>query len=167
LTSQIEFLVGREVVEMEVDEYGSARIIFEVGDKREPALYADVAFAFERPGGGALAVPDLVGAVVSATSTEGGTLQLWFEDGHTLRCEPDPDIEAWEVVGGFPQELVVCTPGGDVAIIDSTHVPSEAEAQEVVNLMNEALGWDVRLGEVTETGAILVEDAPEAPETSE
>jgi hypothetical protein len=165
--SQVEFLVGRKVVEIDVDQYGGARIVFDVREEPEPALYADVGpCAFERSGV-PLALSEMVGAVVSATSTEGGTLQLWFGDGRTMRCEPNPSIEAWEVVGGFPQALVVCCPGGELAIFDSTHVPSEAEAQEVVDFINEVLGWDVQLGEVTETGSIRVEDAPNEPDASE
>jgi hypothetical protein len=101
----------------------------------------------------------LVGNVVSDTSTQDGALVLSFADGSLLRCEPDKRYEAWQVVGGSPQHLVVCEPGGELAVWDSSHVPTEAEAQEMVEELKEMgiLGLDAQVREVTETGGIIVE----------
>ena len=58
---------------------------------------------------------------------------MTFADGGALRCEPDPDYEAWQVVGGDPQALVVCLPGdGELAVWDSSTPPiSPEEANEL------------------------------------
>jgi hypothetical protein len=51
-------------------------------------------------------------------------LLLAVVHGSWLRCEPDPDYEAWQVVGGDPQALVVCLPGvGELAVWDSSTPP--------------------------------------------
>jgi hypothetical protein len=55
---------------------------------------------------------------VYRVSTDDGTLDLAFSDGSSLRCPPDDRYEAWQVVGGFPEHLVVCTPGGELAVWD-------------------------------------------------
>jgi hypothetical protein len=65
------------------------------------------------------------------------------------------------VVGGTPQNFVVCSPGGELAVWDSTYVPSAAEAQDTIDSLNEITGWGVRVREVTETGEILVEPGSE------
>ena len=162
LVSEVEFLVGRDVVEVRLEPAGGARIVFEVGDKPAPALYADVGpSTYEDESGSPHPLSEMVGAIVSNTSTEDGTLLLAFADGRRLRCEPHPRYEAWEVVGGTPQYPVVCSPGGELAVWDSTHVPSAAEAQEITDSLNEITGWGSRVREVTETGEILVEPGSE------
>ena len=83
-----------------------------------------------------------------------------------MRCEPDADYEAWQVVGGWPQSLVVCTPGGELAIVDSTHVPSAEEAQRTIDQLNELTSWNVSLREVTDTGGIIVDPARGDDDTS-
>jgi Family of unknown function (DUF6188) len=112
--SEIDFLVGRTVVEVRYDE----RVVFEAGSKPEPRLYADVGYAIclderDRP----VPVEDLVGRTVSDVDTDGGVLQIRFTDGTTLRTDHAPDVEAWQVVGGSPQALVVCLPGGELAVV--------------------------------------------------
>ena len=57
-------------------------------------------------------VASIVGNVVAEASTPDGALLLSFSDGSVLRCEPDPNYEAWQVVGGWPQYLVVLWPRG-------------------------------------------------------
>lgn len=111
--SEIDFLVGRAIVEVRDDE----RVVFEAGAQREPRLYADVgnAVCTDRHGE-RLSVLDLGGRTVAAVSTDDGVLHIEFTDGATLRCNPDPDTEAWQVVGGNPQALVVCLPGGELAV---------------------------------------------------
>ena len=161
--SEVEFLVGREVVEVRAEPSGGARVIFELGDKPEPALYADVGPAAtltvlsgeDRP------LDASVGKVVAETSTTDGTLLLRFADGGRLRCDPAPDYEAWQVVGGTPQYLVVCDSDGDLSVFDSSYVPTRAEAEETIGLINRMTGWSVRVREVTEDGAILVEEGDE------
>ena len=157
--SEVAFLIGRKVVEVQVDPRRGARIIFELSDKPEPALYADIGLsAYEDRDGHSRPLSEMVGVVVSETSTEGGTLRLSFADRRTLRCTPHPDYEAWQVVGGTPQNLVVCLPGdGELAVCDSSHVPSAEEAEELIDHLNEITGSDLRVREVTETGGILVE----------
>jgi Family of unknown function (DUF6188) len=58
----------------------------------------------------------VVGKTISwLGASEGGELDLQFEDGTRLHVSPDSQYEAWEVVGrgGF---RVVCMPGGALAI---------------------------------------------------
>jgi len=113
--SDVGFLIGR-TVELRDDE----RVIFEIGERPEPALYADVgACVYEDGEGRTQALSAMVGNVVADTCTAGGTLALLFADGSRLRSEPDANYEAWQVVGGTPQHLVVCLPGGELAILGS------------------------------------------------
>lgn len=156
--SEIEFLVGKTVVEVQRNPWGGARIIFDLGDGPAPALYADVGSClYEDESGVTRVLTGMVSTVISDASTEHGTLVLSFTDGSLLRCAPDARYEAWEVVGGSPQHLVVCQPGGEVAVWDSSHVPTDIEAQETVERVRELLGWDVQVREITETGGIIVE----------
>jgi hypothetical protein len=85
-----------------------------------------------------------------------GTLRLSFDDASSLVCEPHPRFEAWQVVGGHPQALVVCDPGGSLSIIDSTRVLTPDEVAESVRRLNELTGWNVELDEVTEDGRVIV-----------
>ena len=113
--SEVGFLVGRTVVAV----HDGSRIIFELGDKLAPALYADVGINTYRDKNGLdRVIASMVGNVVSDASATDGTLLLSFTDGSLLRCEPDAHYEAWEVVGGSPQYLVVCQPGGELAVGD-------------------------------------------------
>jgi Family of unknown function (DUF6188) len=149
--SEVEFLVGRPVSEVR----DTSRIVFVDGGGDVPSLYADVGECVcSNVNGEPLAVPHLAGRTVSATSTEAGTLGISFADGATLRCDPDENYEAWEVVGGDPQYLVVCMPGGELAVWDSSHIPSAAEAQEVAVRV---AGPGARVREVTARGSIIVE----------
>jgi hypothetical protein len=91
---------------------------------------------------------------------------LSFADGSLLRCEPDPRYEAWQVVGGLPQHLVVCEPGGELAVWDSSHIPTESEAQEIVERVSGILGWDVQVREITDDGGIIVESRLEPQDAS-
>jgi len=101
-------------VEVRYDE----RVVFEAGTKPEPRLYADVGNAVCLDSHGErLAVGELVGRTVAEVSTANGALHIAFTDGTTLQSEPDPNYEAWQVVGGAPQALVVCLPGGELAVV--------------------------------------------------
>jgi hypothetical protein len=165
--SEIGFLVGRAVVAVQSNPDGGARIIFDLGDKPEPALYADVGTcAYEDGNGVARVLVSMVRSVVSDTSTEGGTLLLSFADGSLLRCEPDPRYEAWQVAGGSPQYLVVCKPGGELAVWDSSQVPTKTEAQETVELLRSVTGWDVQVRGIPDDGGIIVELGSEPEEAS-
>ena len=155
--SEVGFLVGRAVVAVRRNPDGRARIIFDLRDGPEPALYADIAACtFEDRSGATLLPASMVSSVVSDTSTDDGTLMLSYADGSLLRCEPDARYEAWQVIGGSPQYLVVCQPGGELAVWDSSHVPTETEAQETAELLTRTLGWDVRVREVAETGGMML-----------
>ena len=129
--SDIGLLVGRTVVAV---HDGGARIIFELS-KPEPALYADVGpNTYEDKNGVDRVIASMVGNVVSDASTVDGMLLLSFNDGSVLRCEPDDQYEAWQVVGGSPQYLIVCMPGGELAVWDSSYVPTAAEARRPLNI---------------------------------
>lgn len=126
---KLEFLTGKHVVELSVREPDYVFIIFELGE-REPALYAKVgscsyadarrvhheAIAGEVASYGA--VVEIVGKHVQEARVDDSTLVLEFEDGSSLSCPPDDHFESWEVIGGSPQSLVVCTPGGGIAVVD-------------------------------------------------
>ena len=114
--SEIGFLVGRTVVEVRYDE----RVVFEAGTKPEPRLYADVGYAVCLDSSGEpVSVGELLGRKVAEASNADGVLRIAFTDGTTLQTEPDASVEAWQVVGGAPQALVVCLPGGEVAVVRS------------------------------------------------
>jgi hypothetical protein len=57
-------------------------------------------------------------ALVDAVATANGVLRLAFASGSTITVPPDPRYEAWSVVGRAGS-LVVCTPGGELAIWDA------------------------------------------------
>jgi hypothetical protein len=119
-TDEVElvFLAGRTVVEIRDGD----RIVFEAGAEPEPRLYADVGSpVFADRDGKTLRMADLMGrTVASGSASSNGVLLLTFTDGATLRCSPNPEYEAWQVVGGKPESLVVCLPGGELAIWDDT-----------------------------------------------
>jgi Family of unknown function (DUF6188) len=135
--SEIDFLVGQTVVELRYPANG-LRVVFDAGERVEPALYADIeeAFAFT-DGSGEIhqirldepstlaSVLSIAGQTVVAVSTDDAVLDLSFADGSSLRCDPHPEYEAWQVVGGSPQRLVVCVEPGELAVWDDS---SEANA---------------------------------------
>jgi hypothetical protein len=135
----LEFLVGQTFDELRYSAPGNLRIVFDAGDRVEPALYADLGeFEFSDDAGERDEVdpedPATVGPVlravgkqIQAVDTEGGTLSLLFSDGSRVRCGPHDDYEAWQVVGGSTHQLVVCMPGGAVAVWENTsrEAPSE------------------------------------------
>jgi Family of unknown function (DUF6188) len=123
--SEIDFLIGQTVEELRYPANG-LRIVFDSGDLVCPALYADLeqAFSFVDTSGNrhhadpaepaSLApVLSIAGETVAAVSTDDAVLYLGFSDGANIRCEPHPDYEAWQVCGGSPQFLVVCSNGGE------------------------------------------------------
>jgi hypothetical protein len=140
--NEVAFLVGQMVLEV---RYGqSVRLVFELGDGPAPALYAALEEEFtyiDAAGHRHDASADhpaklgpmlqVVGQTVTQATTESATLSLTFSDGSTIRCPPHPDYEAWEVVGGSPQSLVVCLPGdGDLAVFDERTPPASPEELE-------------------------------------
>lgn len=65
-------------------------------------------------------VRELVGQTVeSATADDAGTLYLRFSDSTTIEVPPDEAYEAWNV-SGPNGALVVCTPGGKLAVWSAT-----------------------------------------------
>ena len=127
--TEVDFLVGQVV--KAIHYYGALRIVFDEGDRPEPALYADLETPFTYVDAAANRYPivpwepasvgaalTIHGRTVHRVSTDSGALELAFTDGSSIRCEPHDEYEAWHVVGGFPQHLVVCTPGGELAIWD-------------------------------------------------
>jgi hypothetical protein len=144
---ELDFLVGQVVAEVRYAD----RMVFVAGSRPEPDLYADVGNAEVIDSqGGPITLDGLIGRVVQSASVDpDGTLCLAFNGGASLRCEPDPQYEAWQVVGGDPQTLVVCMPGGELAIWDSRHRVTETEAAESVRTLNALFGWNMRLGEIS------------------
>ena len=61
----------------------------------------------------------LVGKTVEATATpDDASLHLTFSDHSRLRCDPHEQYEAWQVVGGLPQYLVVGSGPGNLLVFD-------------------------------------------------
>lgn len=128
----LDFLVGQTVDELRYSTPGNLRLVLDIGDGVEPALYADLGhsllFDFEErvheidPEDPTTVGPVLwvVGKEIQGVNAEGGALSLVFSDGSRVRCEPQEDYEAWQVVGGSPQHLVVCMPGGELAVWERT-----------------------------------------------
>jgi hypothetical protein len=52
--------------------------------------------------------------ISACTIAEDGKLVIAFENGWTLRCDPDPGYEAWELRAD--SECVVCQPGGGISV---------------------------------------------------
>jgi hypothetical protein len=152
--SEVAFLVGQTVSEIR----DGNRIVFVPGEP-EPSLYADVGeCTVIGTAGEPRPLGSLVGLTVTATSTASDVLVLEFNDGSTLRCEPDPNYEAWQVVGGDPQYLVVCSPGGELAVWDKRYTPSREKAEQAVERFF-GPGWHVT--DVREGGGIGAEPSPE------
>jgi hypothetical protein len=126
--SEVDFLVGQTAKEMHYSVPGNLRIVFDPGERVPPALYADVGpFEFRDREGRVHAVdpadPKTVGPVlatvgrrIDSADTQGGALTLEFSDGSRIRCEPHEEYEAWEVVGGSPNHLVVSGTGGELLV---------------------------------------------------
>ena len=124
----VDFLVGVSVDAIHYSAPSKLRIVFELGDRVEPALYVDVGDSvfFEADDRAHQIDPidptsvgpvlGVVGKQVERADTDGGALSLAFADGSRIQCKPHEDYEAWQVVGGSPQHLVVCMPGGEVAV---------------------------------------------------
>jgi Family of unknown function (DUF6188) len=132
MMSEIDFLVGRTVAELRYPVNG-LRIVFDVGERVEPAVYADIeeGFTFTDASGESHAIRldesstlayvlSVAGQTIEAVSTDGAVLELRFANGSSLRCEPHPKYEAWQVVGGSPQHLVVCVGPGELAVWDES-----------------------------------------------
>ena len=145
--SEVDFLVGKVVDEIRYSAPGNLSMVFEVGDGVVPALYATLGCScvFVDSAGNTHNIepdtPATVGPIlisvnqrVDRVGTDDGTLDLAFSDGSRLRCAPDDRYEAWQVVGGFPEHLVVCTPGGELAVWDDQ---SEVETIRLSDLKPE------------------------------
>ena len=126
----LDFLIGRKITEI---RYGlGLRVVFDAGERVEPALYADLGpfeFAADgeephlidpaRPASVGPALSLVEKTVAQAIAQEDGTLDLQFVGGGHLSCPPQENVEAWQVVGGSPEYLVVCVRPGHVSVFDS------------------------------------------------
>jgi hypothetical protein len=124
----VDFLVGKSVTEIRYFGQTDIRIVFDPGEKSEPALYADMSTPVLGTRDGATyavspkdpasvgPVLAIVGQEVEGAVIEDGALTLGLSDGSKIRCEPDDRYEAWQVVGGTPEHLVICMPGGEIAV---------------------------------------------------
>ena len=127
---EVDFLVGRTISELRYSAPSNFRMVFDAGDQVEPGLYADLGpFSYvEREGTTHRIVPDnpatvgpaltTLGRSVDFATVEDGVLTLMFSDASQVRCEPNDLYEAWQVVRGVPQHLVVCAPSGELAVWD-------------------------------------------------
>jgi Family of unknown function (DUF6188) len=97
-------------------------VVFEAGANPAPSLFARVEVSPEcvDRDGEPLSLSDLIGRSVASASARGGVLLFGFADGASLRCEPDPEFEAWQVEGGHPLRLVVCRAGGELSVWNET-----------------------------------------------
>jgi hypothetical protein len=131
--SEIDFLVGRTVEDLRLSN--GLRIVFDMGERVEPALYADVqeSFTFTDGAGSSHAInpwdrvqlgPALAmqGQQVERVGTAEAILRIVFSNGSAIEVPPHPSYEAWQVVGGSPQALVVCVGPGDLAVWASAEV---------------------------------------------
>jgi len=144
--SELDFLLGEVVDQIRYSAPGNLWMVFEVGDGVVPARYATLGpCVFVDSAGNTHdiepATPATVGPIfvslnqrVDRVGTDDGTLDLTFSDGSRLRCAPDDRYEAWQVVGGSPEHLVVCTPGGELAVWDDQ---SEVETIRLSDLPRE------------------------------
>src|SRR5438876_10519174 len=98
--SEVGFVVGRIVKELQYPANG-LRIVFDAGDRVEPALYADIEQSFtyidasrnchqvdmNEPStlGPVFAI---AGQMVERVSTDDAVLSLLFSDGSSLCCNP-------------------------------------------------------------------------------
>ncbi len=152
--SEVAFLVGEAVTEIRFDN----RIVFLSGEGPAPDLYADVGdYILSDAAGQTQPLASLVGQTVTASSTQDDVLTLEFSSGSTLRCEPQASYEAWQVVGGRPQYLVVCLPSGELAVWDERYVASREDAEEQARRVFGA-NWRVR--EITDRGGVILERGP-------
>jgi uncharacterized protein DUF6188 len=72
----------------------------------------------EEPEGNLDRLRELIGhTVTEATTDKSGTLHVAFDNNARLRIDPDTSYEAWTVSGPHGM-LVVCMPGGELAIWD-------------------------------------------------
>ena len=134
--SEIDFLIGQVVEELRYPANG-LRVVFDSGDLVCPALYLDLEEAFTLTLSSGVVhhagpaapeslglVLDLAGATVKKVSTEDAVLTLTFADGRILRCEPHPEFEAWQVCGGTPEFLVVCSQEGQGLEVYDINTPA-------------------------------------------
>ncbi|MFN8222030.1 MAG: DUF6188 family protein [Gaiellales bacterium] len=118
--SELAFLAGRTVAEIRIGSDGDTRIVFEPGSNEEPSLYADLGWCvYEGDGGSPRPLRTMTGSVVRSASVAAGVLAISFTDGAIATCRPDAAVEAWQVVGGRLGHLIVCMPGGEVAVFAS------------------------------------------------
>lgn len=66
--------------------------------------------------------------VLSAVAFKSGALRFVFSGAHRLEVAPDAEYEAWTVTGPDGM-LVVCQPGGGLAVWPSRPFPHPAPAQ--------------------------------------
>jgi hypothetical protein len=103
-------------------EIRNNQLVFEAGTNPSPRLSARVEATPDCAdrAGAPLSLSDLFGRSVASASAKDGVLLFVFADGATLRCEPDPEYEAWQVEGGHPLRLIVCRAGGELSVWDET-----------------------------------------------
>jgi hypothetical protein len=129
--NELDFLIGQTVERFHYPANGIRVVFKHESDRAEPDLYVDLesTFTYTDSAGTVHVVDDdlsalgavfsLAGEKVEGVSVADGVLRLEFSRGRSIRCEPDPAVEAWQVVGGDPLGLVVCTTEGELLIADA------------------------------------------------
>jgi len=127
--NELDFLIGKTVEQFRYPANG-VRVVLDEGDRVEPDLYVDLesTFTYTDSTGAVYVVDDdlsafgavcsLAGERVQGVSCIEGVLSLEFSGGRSIRCEPDPAVEAWQVVGGDPFYLVIGMQDGSLSIFD-------------------------------------------------
>jgi len=119
-----DFLIGKTVKEV---RFGPAvRLVFDEGDRVEPAVYVELGKYTIYDSDGNVYEQDerepehlgktlaIVGKRVKEISIGGGVLKMAFSDGSRLECKPSEDYEAWQVVSHDPKRILWSTTDGEV-----------------------------------------------------
>ncbi len=111
--------VDQIVVDFHVELRFSNQSLISFGGAFKIIEKAD-AFSVVHPGedkASLLPVLNLHTLVVTDVRLDDKSLEIAFDSGSVLRCEPDSDFEAWQYAGPEdPPTMMISMPGGEVAI---------------------------------------------------
>lgn len=111
--------VDQIVIDFHVELRFSNQSLISFGEAFEVIKRADTC-SVVRPGedkASLLPVLNLHTLVVTDVRLDDRSLEIAFESGHVLRCEPSSDFEAWQYAGPEnPATMIISMPGGEVAI---------------------------------------------------
>lgn len=111
--------VDQIVIDFHVDLRFSNQSLISFGGAFEVIERADTR-SVVRPGedkASLLPVLTLHRLVVTDVRLDDQSLEIAFDSGSVLRCEPNPDFEAWQYAGPEnPATMMISMPGGEVAV---------------------------------------------------